>query len=137
MSAEPKYPWRLDTNDRYREVVRTVMGLSTASLFLPVFFAREFLGIESRTALKTVLGASVYWSWVLLGLSILSGIVFHYLSAKWVRLAWEQPVTVLCIAASENFVEKAMEACFWFTGVAFVAGLFFIVQFFATYAAHP
>jgi len=137
MSAEPKYPWRLATNDRYREVVRTVMGLSTASLFLPVFFAREFLGIASTTALKTVFGAGVYWSWILLGISLLSGIVFHYLSAKWVRLAWEQPVTVFCVRVSDDFIEKAMEVCFWVTSIAFIVALVLIVQFFATYAAHP
>src|SRR5258708_2355517 len=112
------------------------MGLSTASLLLPVFFAREFLGIESKTALRTVFGAGVYWSWILLGLSILSGIVFHSLSAKWVRLAWEKPVTVFCVPASDNFVEKALEVCFWITGIAFVVALMLIVHFFATYAAH-
>jgi hypothetical protein len=113
------------------------MGLSTASLLLPVFFAREFLGIESKMALKVVFGAGVYWSWLLLGISILSGIFFHYLSAKWIRLAWEQPVTVFCIPASDNFVEKAMEVCFWATGIAFVVALALIVQFFVTYAAQP
>ncbi len=137
MSAEPKHPWRLDTNDRYRDVVRTVMGLSTASLLLPVFFAREFLGIESKTALKTVFGAGVYWSWGLLSLSILAGIIFLYLSAKWVRLAWDQPVGILGISASENCVERTMEICFWVTAIAFIVGLGLIVQFFVTYAAHP
>ncbi len=137
MSAEPKHPWRLDTNDRYRDVVRTVMGLSTASLLLPVFFAREFLGIESKTALKTVLGAGVYWSWGLLALSILAGIFFLYLSAKWVRLAWEQPVGIFGITASENCVERTMEVCFWVTAIAFIVGLGLIVHFFVTYAAHP
>lgn len=137
MSAEPKYPWRLDTNDRYREVVRTIVGLSTASLLLPVFFAREFLGIESTTALKSVFGAGVYWSWILLGISIVNGIIFHYLSAKWIRLAWEQPVTVFCVPASDNFIERTMEVCFWTTSISFVVALFLIVQFFATYAAHP
>jgi len=137
MTAEPKYPWRLDTNDRYREVVRTVMGLSTASLLLPVFFAREFLGIDSKTALKVVLGASAYWSWGLLSLSIIAGIFFHYLSAKWARLAWEQPATVFGIGASERCVETLMEWCFWTTCAAFVFGLALIVYFFASHAAQP
>jgi hypothetical protein len=135
MSAEPKYPWRLDTNDRYRDVIRAVMGLSTASLLLPVFFAREFLGIDSKTALKTVFGASVYSSWVLLAVSILGGVFFHYLSAKWVRLAWEQPVGILGVSASEGCVEALMEWAFWVTNLAFAFGLALILYFFVTYAA--
>ena len=43
--GEPRYPWRLDTNDRYREVVRTIISLSTASLAVPVFFLRNILSI--------------------------------------------------------------------------------------------
>ena len=61
--AEPQYPWRLDTNDRYRETVTTAMSLSTAALLLPVFLAREFLGIKSDVALKNVFTCAVYWSW--------------------------------------------------------------------------
>lgn len=137
MSAEPKYPWRLDTNERYREVVRTVMGLSTASLLLPVFFAREFLGIEAKTPLNTVFGAGVYWSWVLLGLAILAGVLFHFLSAKWVRLAWDQPVGIFGFSASDKFVERAMDVCFWITVFAFVIGLGLIMKFFVTYAGRP
>ncbi|MBI4191101.1 MAG: hypothetical protein HY525_11260 [Betaproteobacteria bacterium] len=137
MSAEPKHPWRLVTNDRYRDVVRTVMGLSTASLLLPVFFAREFLGIESKMPLNTVFGAGVYWSWALLGLSVFAGVLFHFLSAKWVRLAWDQPVGIFGIPASENFIERAMDVCFWATALAFLVGLGLIVRFFVTYAAHP
>ena len=34
MKSEPLCPWRLDTNDRYRETVTTIMGLSTAALLL-------------------------------------------------------------------------------------------------------
>ena len=113
------------------------MGLSTASLLLPVFFAREFLGVEAKTPLIAVFGAGVYWSWLLLGLSILAGVVFHFLSAKWVRLAWEQPVGIFGISASENFIERAMDVCFWVTALAFLGGLGLIVKFFVTYAMHP
>jgi hypothetical protein len=77
---KPKYPWRLDTNERYREVVRTLMGLSTAVLLLPVFFAREFLGLEPRVPLNVVLTGSVYWSWAFLGFAVFAGVVFHFLS---------------------------------------------------------
>ena len=131
MPSKPKYPWRLDTNERYREVTRTVMGLATASLFLPVFLAREFLGVKSGTSLESALGISVFcWAWGLFGLSIFSGIVFHYLSAKWVRLAWGKEATVLGCKASENFVEKTMEVFFWATALAFLAGLVVVLVFF-------
>lgn len=137
METKPKYPWRLDTNERYREVVRTLMGLATASLLLPVFFAREFLGIEATIPLKRVFGTGVYWSWVLLVLAIFAGVLFHFLSAKWVRLAWGQSAGVFGIPASENFIENAMEVCFWTTAVAFIVGLVLVIEFFVTYEARP
>lgn len=136
MNVTPKYPWRLDTNERYRDVTRTLMGLSTASLFLPVFFAREFLGIEKEIPLMNVLGTSVYWSWGLLTLAISSGIVFHYLSAKWIRLAWEQKAGFLWFNLSEAGVERAMEISFWVTIFAFMGGLALIIIFFVGYATH-
>lgn len=94
MDDKPKHPWRLATNERYRDVIKTLMTLSTASLLLPVFFAREFLGINGNIPLKSVVGCPVYLSWILLGIAIFSGIAFHFLSAKWVRLAWGQEAGV-------------------------------------------
>ena len=88
MTEEIKEPWKRDTNSKYSEVVKTIMGLSTASLLLPVFMAREFLGIETKKPLVDVLGCSVYWAWGLLALSIFASIFFLYLSAKWIRIAW-------------------------------------------------
>lgn len=100
MTTEPKYPWRLDTNDRYRETVTTILGLSTAALLLPVFLAREFLGIKGDVALKNVFTSAIYWSWGLFGFSIFSAVVFCFLSARWARLAWGQPVGVFGINVS-------------------------------------
>ena len=134
MSADPKYPWRLDTNDRYRETVTTIMGLSTAALLLPVFLARDFLGIDQKVPLKDVLSCAVYWSWGLFGFSIFSGIVFCFLSAKWARLAWDQPVGLFGIGVSDSFIERGLEIFFWCTAITFLLGLLFSVQFFATFA---
>jgi hypothetical protein len=111
------------------------MGLSTASLLLPVFFAREFLGVEKGTPLKNVLGCSVYWSWALLGLAIFSGIVFHFLSAKWARLAWEQKAGIFGFDVSKNTVEGAMNVFFWVSALAFMVGLALVIGFFVTYEA--
>ena len=131
MQSKPKYPWRLDTNERYREVARTIMGLATASLFLPVFLAREFLGVMTGTSLAIEPGISVFClAWSLFGLSIFSGIVFHYLSTKWVRIAWAKDFTVLGCKASENFVERSMEVFFWATALAFMVGLIGVLVFF-------
>jgi hypothetical protein len=135
MPSEPKYPWRLDTNDRYRETVTTIMGLSTAALLLPVFLAREFLGIKVDVALKNVFTCAVYWSWGLLGFSIFSGVVFCFLSAKWARLAWGEPVGVFGIDASDLFIEWALMVFFWSTALGFLAGLGLTVQFFVSYAS--
>ena len=137
MDAQPKYPWRLDTNERYREVVRTLMGLATASLLLPVFFAREFLGITSTKPLNAVFSSGVYWSWLFLALTIFAGVLFHFLSAKWVRMAWDQDASVFGIAASENCIERLLEVSLWATVLAFAAGLALVVVFFVTYEARP
>lgn len=64
MSHEMKEPWKRDTNDKYSEVVKTIMGLSTASLLLPVFFAREFAGIDSEIPLTEVFNCMIYGAWV-------------------------------------------------------------------------
>lgn len=112
------------------------MTMSTASLLLPVFFAREFLAIDKNVPLKSVLGKSVYASWVLFGIAIFSGVLFHYLSAKWARLAWGKEVTFLWAKRSDEFIEKLMEASFWATVFGFFGGLMFIVGFFLFYPGH-
>jgi hypothetical protein len=113
------------------------MGLATASLLLPVFFAREFLGLGSTTPLKVVFGIEVYCSWAMLVLAIFSGVLFHFLSAKWARLAWGKSSGVFGFAVSENFIEGSMEVCFWITVLAFLIGLVLILVFFVNYEAHP
>lgn len=133
MNDSPKYPWRLATNERYREVIRLIIGLATASLLLPVFFFREFLHIKKETALVDVFSCSVYWSWGMLGGSILCGIIFHFLSAKWVRLAWGQPVTVFGIGAGENAIELGLHIFFWLTAASFIVGTGLIIDFVITY----
>jgi hypothetical protein len=133
MSTSPKYPWRFDTNERYREVVRLIIGLSSAALLLPVFFAREFLAIEGTKPLKDIFSCSLYWSWGLLGLAIFSGILFHFLSAKWVRLAWGQSVGVFGCDVTDTFIENALHFTFWLNSLSFMVGLALIINFFVNY----
>jgi len=135
MDDKPKYPWRLATNERYRDVVKNLMTLSTASLLLPGFVAKEFLGVSKDVTLKSFVGWPIYWSWTFLGLAIFSGIVFHYLSAKWVRLAWGQETAAWGIPVTESFVEGALHVCFWLTASTFMLGLGFVVAFLFGYGA--
>ena len=81
MKNQLKEPWKIDTNGKYTDVVKTAVGLATASLLCPVFLAREFLGIDSKQPLSSVFSCSIYWAWSLLGVSILAGVFFQYLSA--------------------------------------------------------
>jgi hypothetical protein len=67
-------------------------------------------------------------------LSILFGIAFHFASAKWVRLAWEQPVSFFRIPASDSVVEKVLEVSFWGTIIALGIGIGLIVWFVVTYS---
>lgn len=128
---EPKHPWRLDTNNRYGEVVKTLIGLSTASLLLPVFFTRNFLLVGAETPLKDVFSYSLYFAWILLALSILSGVFFQYLSAKWVRLAWGQPAGLFFSEnTKEETIERWMEFSFWSCVIAFLSGIFITIYFF-------
>ncbi len=135
--AEPRYPWRLDTNDRYREVIKVVMGLATGSLVVPVIFLRDVLRLPSDLPLSQALDGRAYWSWACLALSVLFGIVFHYASAKWVRLAWEQPVTFFGIKTNDNVVERVLEVSFWGTIIAFGIGIALIVSFLVTVIPKP
>jgi hypothetical protein len=126
---KPKYPWRLATNERYRDVVKHLMTLSSAALLLPGFLAREFLDIPKGESLKSVAGWSIYASWLALAFAIFSGTVFHYLSAKWVRLAWGRDSDILGVPVTHVGIEKALHITFWLTAVAFIFGLAFAVAF--------
>jgi hypothetical protein len=85
---QPKYQWKIDTNDRYQKAVHTIISLSTASLILPTFFLREFLNVAKEKPLWDQLNWFVGMSWILFGLAIVAGIVFYYASAKWIKQAW-------------------------------------------------
>ena len=60
---------------------------------------------------------------------------FHFLSAKWVRLAWSQPAGIFGIDASDTFIERGLEVTFWLTMLGFLGGVGCSLWFFSTYAA--
>src|SRR5438046_841991 len=105
----PRYPWRLDTNSRYKDAIKIVMDLSTASLVLPMFFLRDVLRIPKDQPLIQVLNYRVYCSWLCLTLTLFLGFVFYYASAKWVRLAWGQQAGFFRIATTNEFVERVLD----------------------------
>lgn len=129
MTNGPEYPWRIDTNDRYRELVSAILSLSTAALFLPILLAREFLGVPEKTPLKDALIWTAYCGWGLLAVSILCCIAFYYFSAKWARIAWKQTVSVFGKPISEGFVERAPEISLWVAIGSFLAGVVFTLLF--------
>ncbi len=60
MDNKLKEPWKIDTNAKYSDVVKTIMGLSTASLLLPVFLARNFLVIDATKPLTEIFTCYIY-----------------------------------------------------------------------------
>lgn len=75
----------LKTNAEYQKVVPVIMNLATASLVVPVVFAKDF-----RPALNQPpsMHFPLEWAipgWVLLALSLFCGCIFHVASAKLVK----------------------------------------------------
>ena len=124
----PKEQWKIDVNDRYQKVVSTIMGLATASLIFPVLFLRNFLSVPQEKPLVNYLCGLVYWSWSFLVLSIVSGTIFYYLSAKWVKHAWGQKTW-----PSSKCIENILDLTFWLEILFFLLGIGLFVLFAATY----
>lgn len=129
-----KESWKLDTNCKYTDVVKTIMGLSAASLLLPVFMARNFLVINATKPLLEVFTCSIYWAWCLFGVSILAGVFFQYLSAKWVRIAWDKEAGIFWSRnTTESTIERCMEFSFWICVLIFILGLVLTLVYFVGY----
>lgn len=137
MTREPKFPWRIETNDRYRELISVILSLSTAALLLPVFLSREFLGVKAEKPLNEIFSSTTYWAWAFLAASIFACICFYFFSAKWTRLAWEQPVSLFGIPVSESFIEHALEIFLWVSIIGFLGGIAFTFFFLMGYVPPP
>lgn len=129
----PQYPWRLDTNSRYKDAIKILMDLSTASLVLPILFLRDILQIPKNQPLFHAFNYKVYCSWACLALTLLFGFLFYYASAKWAQLAWGQPVTFFRMATTDGFVERILDKCFFAAIATFVLGLGSIMWFVVTF----
>ena len=125
--------WKLDVNDRYSRGVGVVISLSSASLILPIFFLNNIEAIETGRTLASYLTCWVYFGWGLLGLSILAGIYYYYLSAKWTKLAWDQPTHIWKTQVSDKCVENLLDNSYFMMMAGFVLGLIFMIIFMITF----
>src|SRR6516225_5963611 len=86
--SQQEVTWRLAVNGNYQDVMRTFMNLVTASLVLPLFLVRNFLGVPEGQPITNYLRPSAYLSWGSLFLSLLCGMGFFLASAKYVKLVY-------------------------------------------------
>jgi glucan phosphoethanolaminetransferase (alkaline phosphatase superfamily) len=133
MNEKPIYPYRLDSNARYREVVKFVMTYALASITVPILFARNLLVLSANVSLVSIFDWKVYCSWLFCVLSILSGLVFYYASAVWIRLAWGKPSALFGIEMNDKRTESVLDWTFWlsisFWGIGFVLIILFFLFF--------
>jgi hypothetical protein len=133
MSNEPNEPnekWKVETNDRYNKIVSSVITLATGALILPTLFLREFLAVPKEKALAPLLTCAAYIAWCCLGASILLGLLYSWISVKWIKQAWGQG-----IALSAKTLEAMMDWFFVLMMLLFVGGVAASVWFFVTVRA--
>lgn|SRR5208337_2642224 len=119
--------WMVETNNQYSKVVAAITSLATGSLVLPVLFLRQFLGVQNDKALAPFLNCWAYLGWGSLAFSIFLGLVYSWVSVKWVKRAWGQNTLL-----SEHALERTMDWLFFFTWLFFLGGVVATVGFFAT-----
>ena len=78
--------WKSTVNANYQDVMKTFMNLVTASLVLPLFLVRNFLGVPEGQSITSYLRRSAYFSWVSLFLSLVCCMVFFVASAKYLKV---------------------------------------------------
>lgn len=128
--------WKLDVNDRYQKAVGVVTSLSTAALTFPIFFLKGIVDLKGAQSIADSLSLWVYLGWLLLSISVLSGIVYFFCSAKWVKLAWNQKADVFGIDVSEPAVENMLDYSYFFMMIGFVAGVFSMLKFVVNFSVN-
>jgi hypothetical protein len=120
-------PWKIPANEEYQKVINIIMNLATASLVLPVVFLQNFASSGGKKT-AAELGWRVQWGWKLLVLAVAFGLVFHWASAKYVKLVKGAP------PEHEFFFEKTFETirdvCVVLVCVCFAGGIALLVWFF-------
>jgi hypothetical protein len=59
--------------------------------------------------------------------------IYYFFSAKWVKLALLQKADFFKISLGSWFVEKTLDLSYFLMVIGFLAGVFFVVKFMATY----
>jgi hypothetical protein len=131
-----KNQWKLDVNDRYARGVGVVTSLSTTSLVLPIFFLKDIAKISSTQSFANSLSCWAYLGWILLTLSIISGILYFYFSAKWVKLAWEKEADIFWFRAQEPGVEILLDGSYFVMMAGFVLGVASMIWFTVTFTTN-
>jgi hypothetical protein len=127
-SPEESKQWKIATNDRYGKIVATVMSLATGSLLIPAFFLRELLGIPKEKSLVPFLNGYAYCGWLALALAIAFGLVYSWVSVKWVKAAWGQRTVF-----AESTLEAALECLFGSMLILFFVGVLLSGYFAVTF----
>lgn len=125
--------WKLDVNDRYERAVGVVTSLSSASLVLPIFFLKDIAEIDSVQSFSGSLNCWAYSGWVLLSLSVLSGIIYYFVSAKWVKLAWNQSTDIFGYPVNEEFIENLLDRSYFVMMTGFFLGLGTMIKYMVTF----
>lgn len=125
--------WMLDVNDRYERAVGVVTSLSSASLVLPIFFLKDIAHINSVRSFADSLNCWAYSGWILLSLSILSGIIYYFSSAKWVKLAWGENTDIFGINVTIPFIENLLDGSYFVMMTGFFLGLGAMIKYTLTF----
>ena len=128
--------WKIDVNDRYQKAVGVVAGLSTASLILPIFYLKDIVGLGDDDSIADIITWLVYLAWGLLALSVLAAVIYYYVSAKWVKLAWGKKPDFFGKTrlfgwnmVSDKALERMLDGSYFTMMVGFIVGLFCMLVF--------
>jgi len=124
--------WRIDVNDKYQAAVGVVISLASGSMVLPVLFLKDVVRAENRS-LAHLLNPWTYSGWICLALSVLSGILYHYCSAKWVKQSWGKSADMFGRTVSDDFVELCLDVTYFVMMSGFMLGLASMVVFMARF----
>jgi len=130
-SPLPENAWQLRVNSTYQDLMKTFMGLVTASLVLPLFLIRNFLRVKEDEPISNYLQRSAYWSWALMFLSLLCCMTFFWASAKYLKVVSGGTETWGAVDVSAASFETLRDLSASGSVVSFLAGLLFSGWYFA------
>jgi hypothetical protein len=132
-SNESGERWKLDVNKRYQKAVGTVISLSSAALLSPIVFLRDVVSPGEHNSIVSLLTWSAYSGWILLGVSIVSGVLYYFFSAKWVKMALGHDADIFWYTTNPTFVEWALDLTYFAMMIGFLGGMACMLGFMATY----